>query len=147
MSKKLSKKKFNNYFKERYEKQLKWYDSRSTRYKRLSFALKISAIVSSPIIPVLALLDLKWATVVLSSILAILTGIINFCNFEEKWHSYRTTCETLRKEKYLYDYKVREYRETEDPEGLFVDRIESIISSEHTRWLEAEKRKRKKPND
>jgi len=147
MSKKLNKKKINNYFKDRYEKQLKWYDSRSIRYKRLNFALKISAIVMGPIIPILALLDQKWATVVLSSILAILTGVINLCNFEEKWHSYRTTCEMLRKEKYLYEHKVHEYRETEDPEGLFVERVESIISSEHTRWLEAEKRKRKKPNN
>ena len=50
----------------------------------------------------------------------------------------------MKKELYSYNAKIDEYREAAEPEELFVQRVESIISSEHTKWTAIEKTKRSK---
>lgn len=139
----MSKKLFGKYLKDRYENQITWYDNKSTRYKKLNYALQIPTIIIAPVVPIAAFLDLKWVTIILSVIISILIGMLNFGKFEEKWHNYRKTCEALKKEKHYFQHKVNEYKDAEDPEGLFVQRVESIISTEHTKWLAIETTKEK----
>lgn len=139
----MNKKEFGKYLKERYEVQVKWYDDRSILYKRLNYLFQIPTIFVSAIIPIFAVLEEKWITVILSAMVAVFIGISNFCKFEEKWHNYRTTCETLRKELYYYQSKINDYKGAVSPEDLFVQRVESTISTEHTKWLTIEKTKKK----
>jgi len=134
---------FETYVEERYSGQVNWYDGRSALFKRLNYIFQIPTISIAAIIPIFAVLEDKWTTVILSAILAILIGILNFGKFEEKWHNYRTTCETLKKEFYFYKSKIDEYGDTDEPEQLFVRRIESTISKEHAGWLIIEKGKKK----
>ena len=134
---------FNKYLKERYNDQVSWYDGRAILYKKLNYVFQIPTIFIAAIIPIFAVLENKWVTVTLSAILAIFVGIANFGKFEEKWHNYRTACETLKKELYYYKSRIGEYRDTEEPEELFIQRVESVISREHTRWLTIEKSKKK----
>jgi hypothetical protein len=68
-------------------------------------------------------------------------GISNFGKFEEKWQNYRTTCELLKKEQYYFKSRINDYKTAEFPEELFVERIESLISVEHTKWAAIEKEK------
>jgi len=49
------------------------------------------------------------------------------------------TCETLKKEIHYYNAKLHDYAYSEDPESLFVGRVESLISRENTLWLISEK--------
>jgi len=144
---KMGRRKIDQYMKERYEDQVRWYDEKAIYCKRMNYLCQIPIIIMGPLITVFALLEYKWITVLLSAIMSILIGILNFCKFEEKWHNYRTTCETLKKEKYFYEYRLNEYRDAEDPEELFINRVESIISREHTKWLRIEKEKRKQTNN
>ena len=134
---------FNKYLEERYNDQVGWYDSRSTLFKSLNYLFQIPTIAIAAVIPIFAAIEEKWATIVLSAILAILIGILNFGKFEEKWHNYRSTCETLKKEYYYYKSKIDEYGDASDQEQLFIQRVESVISREHTRWLIIEKGKKK----
>lgn len=140
----MKEKEFSKYLKERYNDQVYWYDRKSILHKRLNYVFQIPTIFIAAIIPIFAILEEKWITVVLSAILAVFVGINNFCKFEEKWHNYRTTCETLKKELYYCRSRINEYRDTKEPEELFIERVESIISSEHTRWLTIEKKEKKK---
>ena len=55
--------------------------------------------------------------------------------FQEKWINYRTTCETLKKEWYYYKSGIYEYKESENLEELFVERVENLISRENTYWM------------
>lgn len=41
---------------------------------------------------------------------------------------------TFSKERYLYKVRIGEYAESESREKLFVDRVESLISRQNTRW-------------
>lgn len=75
--------------------------------------------------------------------MAIFIGIINYSKFEEKWHNYRFTCERLKKELFFYKGKIDAYKNTDDPEGLFIQRVESITSDEHSQWITIEKTKKR----
>jgi len=134
---------FNKYLKERYNDQVDWYNRKSNLYKSMNYLIQIPIIFIAAIIPIFAVLEEKWITVMLSAVMAIFIGISNFCKFEEKWHNYRTTCETLKKELHYCKSKINEYHDTAEPEELFIQRVESIISREHTRWLTIEKSKKK----
>lgn len=135
---------FDEYVKTRYADQIKWYDQQSILHKRLTYLLQIPMISIAAIIPVFALLGIRVITVVLSTIVAVFMGISNFGKFEEKWQNYRTTCELLKKEQYYFKSRINDYKTAESPEEVFVERIESLISVEHTKWAAIEKEKHTK---
>lgn len=56
--------------------------------------------------------------------------------FHDNWLNYRGICESLRKEIYLYNSRINDYS-NRDPEAIFINRVESIISKENTVWIEA----------
>ena len=78
----------------------------------------------------------------------ILTAALKTFKYQENWISYRTTCEALKKEKYLYDAGLGDYQPGEDREAQFVDRVEALLTRENTLWLSVQKKKedKKKPD-
>ena len=69
----------------------------------------------------------------LGVIIAIYAGLSVLNKYQENWSTYRTTCETLRHEKYLFLTGCQPY----DGEGAlnkFVERIEGLIPKENTQW-------------
>lgn len=148
----MEKEAFDKYLNERYENEVNWYDKKSIRNKRISYVLRVLMIVLSSIVPIIAALqfvnrDLTYLTIVVSAVVAISTGIMGYGKFEELWQSYRTTCETLRKEFNYYNCRCGEYYQVADPERLFVERIESMISRENTEWVATIKDSKKRDND
>lgn len=137
---------FEKYLKERYEPQVIWYDGKSTHNKKWARGYKVAIIVFSAITPVLAALELKWPTIMSSAFVAAMVGLLQYCKFEEHWQNYRTTCETLKKEKTLFDYKITPYDKDDNPMSLFIERAESLISKEHTGWVQIVSKKDKKEN-
>jgi hypothetical protein len=147
----MDKEEFDKYLKERYEDQIKWYDAKSMlnqkRYRRLQW----STIILSALTPVLIAVDfglpeysyLTWISVVTAVIVAILTSALKTFNYHENWINYRTTCETLKKEIYLYNAGIGDYTNAKDKEALFVDRVESLISRENTLWITTYEKDRK----
>jgi len=139
----MDKEKFDRYLTDRYEDQINWYDRKSVWnqlwYKRLQWGL----IVLSSITPILIAIDalddkMVWLAAIpltTATLVAIFTATIKTFSFQENWLNYRTTCETLRKEKFLYDAGAGAYARVTDKEALFVERVESLISRENTLWL------------
>ena len=129
---------FEEYLKERYEDQIKWYSNKSSQYKRYYQIFQWTAIVFSASLPVLVLVmptNLSLVTSVLSVVLAITTTALKTFKFQENWINYRTIGETLKKEKHYFDAEVSEYADVEDKEHLFVERVEALISRENTLWI------------
>lgn len=136
-------KEFEEYLTGRYCKEIEWYDKKAIlnnyAYKILEFTL----IVLSAITPVLIVIGgglLEWA-LVLSVLVTIETSVLKVFKFYENWINYRTTCETLKKELHYYKAKIDDYKDVEDPEAMFVNRVEALISREHSLWLMSRKRK------
>ncbi len=84
---------------------------------------------------------------VTSAVVAILAANLKTFNYRQKWLSYRTTCETLVKEQYVYEAAIGDYRTTEDKEALFVERVESVIARENTMWISTQKTQNSSDNE
>jgi hypothetical protein len=50
--------------------------------------------------------------------------------------SYRSTCEWLEHEKYLYLAGAGPYADATNPARLLATRVEGLISQEHASWVE-----------
>ena len=140
----MNKERFNEYIRTRYEPQVNWYDKKSIHNKWLTYLLQIPVLILAAITPILAALEYITITIVSSAFVAAGLVILKFCKFEGLWHTYRTTCETLKKEKVHHDMLTDVYTKAENPDKLFVERVEAIISKEHTRWVEVVTKKEKK---
>ncbi len=135
---------FQKYLKERYEDQINWYDKKSIWNQKLYRYFQWSVIILAAITPVLVAIDCeatRWPAVIIAALVAIGTSILKTFKYQENWINYRTTCETLRKEIHFYRAGLGDYRDSEDREALFVERVESLISRENTMWLTTQRPK------
>ena len=67
-------------------------------------------------------------------LIALLEGIQQISQYHANWISYRSTCEALKHEKFLYLGNAGTYASAEDPRRLLAERIESLVSQEHAKW-------------
>ena len=126
------------YIKTRLEDQIEWYGSKSTNYKKKYNALVIADIVLSAFIPCAALFITsfsvaKYVIAIMGSVVAIISGFLSTFQFQKKWIEYRTTSETLKHEKYLFEMDLEPY-DTYDKISILVRNVESLISKENTNW-------------
>ncbi len=143
--KKMDKSDFETYLVERYEDQVDWYGDRSGDYKKKYQALQWGLIILAALTPVFVMLDLatkeelwlKALPIMTSVLVAIFASALKTFRFQETWLEYRTTAETLKKEKYLYLAEADEYAGAENKQRLFVLRVENLISRENTAWAKA----------
>lgn len=135
--------KFDEFVKSRYRSQVEWYDKKSRLNKRLAYSFQISIVIVAAIIPIFAALGYVLLTIISAAIISAGTGVLKFCRFEDLWHNYRTTCETLKREMVFYKTRADIYGMTRDTKKLFINRVESITSKEHGGWVSTMKEKSK----
>lgn len=138
---------FERYLKERYYPQVEWYDKKAMWnqkvYRFLQWGIIILAAITPVFIAVTETLG-KALPIVFSSLVAISSASLKAFKYQENWINYRTTCETLRKEIHYYNARIDDYSNADDPMGVFVKRVESLISRENTLWLTVQKQKEEK---
>jgi len=134
----MDKNQFDDYLETRYRKEMGWYDKRAIRNQRVYQVFQWTAIILSVFTPILIIVSdgwVKWFAVSIAVLVAISTAALKTFKYQENWISYRTTCETLRKEYYFYKAGIQGYENVKDKEALFVERVESLISRENTLWV------------
>jgi len=125
---------FSLYLTERYQPAILWYDRKATKYKLLYYLFQITLIIVSAITPVFILINWNIIATISGIIVAICASLNKFMKLEELWTNYRSICETLKKEKYLFQAGLANY-ESENKKMYFVDSIEGLISRENTLWV------------
>jgi len=130
----------DEYVQTRVDGQIDWYNRKSEANQRWFRVLRIVEIVAAASIPLLAgyadtLAPIKLVVGSLGLLVAVIAGVLGLYQFQELWTGYRTTCEALKQEKYLFITKTEPYDELE-PFPLFVQRIENLISKEHSNWIQ-----------
>lgn len=132
------------YLTSRVDNQIEWYDKKSQsaqkRYKILTYII----LVASALIPLsINLLPVSTLTKIMTSSLGIFStlaqGVINLNDDNTNWVEYRTICETLKKEKFMFIYAAGVYENKENRFTYFVERIESIVSQENVNWANIKK--------
>ena len=129
------------YLKKRLDDQINWYDQKSIWNQRWFKRFQIFQLIAAASIPVFVsyVTDssgwLRLVVAVLGAAIAIVSGIIGLYKLQENWFEYRTTCESLRHEQFLYLTKTEPYN-IETPFPLLVNRVETLISKENTNWAQ-----------
>jgi len=111
--------------------------------------LQVASILAPATIPFLSgyitetTVLLKACVGLLGLTVAAITAVLGIYRFQENWLEFRTTCESLKHEKYLFLTKSEPYDESE-PFQLLVERVEGLISKENTAWNRYMKKEKKK---
>ena len=136
----------------RLEDQIRWYDRKSMKNQRWFKRLKVTQIGAAAIIPFAAgfkdnflSLDTAIVTGVLGVLIVVLEGLQSLSQYQHNWITYRSTCEELKHERYLWEAKAGPYLKAENPDALLAERVESLISREHAKWIPAVDKAAKEP--
>ncbi len=122
----------------RLEDQIDWYDRKSMVNQKRFKLLKAGQLLSAATIPVIATLEASPAiSAALGGIIIVLEGFQQLNQYQQNWTAYRSTCEALKHEKYLFLAGAGPYAGAGDSRALLADRIEGLISQEHAKWVSA----------
>ena len=123
---------------ERLEDQIAWYDRKSGLSRRWFKILKAGQLAMAGAIPIFAALKAPVAIGgALGSLVVIVEGFQQLNQYQQNWTTYRSTCEALKHEKFLYLASAGPYASAFDPTALLAERIEGLISQEHAKWVSA----------
>lgn len=129
-----------HYMKTRVDDQILWYDHKSLRCQKIYKICQTIEIIIAALIPLLSgysgtHISIAIIIGIMGAVIAIIESITKLFKWHENWIEYRTTCELLRYQKYLYLTKSAPYNtEPETIDNIFVRNIENIISSENNKW-------------
>ena len=122
---------------QRLEDQINWYDLRSKSNMQWYKRIKISEIASAAVIPFLAASNIPRAVMVtgiLGVLVTLFEGLLQLNQFHENWIRYRSTCESLKHEKYIFLANAGPYAGVDNPRAMLAERVESLVSQEHAKW-------------
>src|SRR5258708_39163648 len=131
---------------DRLEDQISWYDRKSASNQRAFKCIKVTEIVAAAVIPLLGALNpphVGWWTSALGVLITVLEGLLHLNQYQQNWIAYRSTCESLKHEKYVYLGKASPYASAVDPYALLAERIESLVSHEHAKWASVQQQEPK----
>jgi len=128
---------------ERLEDQIGWYDRKSSYNRRMYKWMKGVEIIAAALVPLSSGLHFPAAlTGSLGVLIAVLEGILQLNQYHQNGISYRSTCEALKHEKYLYLAAAGAYA-TDDrahAHAKLAERIESMVSQENAQWAAMQER-------
>lgn len=146
------------YIEKRLQDQIAWYDRKSLANQKTFKRLRVAEIVAAALIPFLSGIAISIpayslvGTIIvglLGMAVTIIASILNLGRHQEHWMEYRTTCESLKKESFLFQTGVEPYN-ADDAFQLLVQRVETLVSKENTNWAQymmkpEQEKKDKKP--
>lgn len=128
------------YFDQRLEAQIAWYDNAAKRNKKAFQILKISEIVVASTTPFLIAHSdvdggpLHVIAALMSILIAVLAAMLGAFKLQEKWIQFHTVSEQLKHEKYMFLARAGVY-EKNVSFPAFVKRIEVILIRENLDWM------------
>ena len=130
--------------------QIDWYDKKSGHAQTIYKRLKMIEVSSAALIPFLIASKTYLASPIsalLGIMVTIIEGILQINQYQEHWILYRSTCESLKHEKFLYLAQAAHYKGAQDAHALLAERVESLVSQEHAKWASTSSHTRKAPEN
>lgn len=131
------------YLAQRLEDQISWYSTKSSACQKRYKVLRLIEIIAAALIPLLTGMGDKvpygsWIVGSLGVLIAVAAAAGSLLKYHENWIYYRTTCEQLKHEKYLFVTRSGSYT-GQDAFTLLVEHVEELISKEATTWAQITK--------
>jgi hypothetical protein len=123
----------------RLDEEIQWYSRTSRRSQRQYKWLKFVEISAAAAIPLVAAFSAPIEVgAALGTLIVVLEGLQQINQYQSNWITFRSTCEALKHEKFLYIASAGPY-DGAHPRQLLAERVESRISREHANWVSARK--------
>jgi hypothetical protein len=131
------------------DKEIEWYDRHAVRNQWLYRSLKLIVLVAAALIPFLSgIVGIEPLYVGgLGVLIAVAEGIQQVNQHHTNWIRFRSTCEALKQEKYLYLAKAGPYAQAKDAHALLAERVVALVSQETAKWTSVQESVDKKPTD
>lgn len=115
--------------------QVDWYDRNAQSAQGKYRVIKVAELTLATAVPPLAALGADAAIVtVVSSVVVLLVGLQHLFQFHANWISYRSTCEALRQEQFLFTAMAGPYATAADPRLLLAERFQGLVANESASW-------------
>ena len=132
----------------RLDDMISWYNSKSGASQRCYKSLQVycsfrsrradPAAIRRTGIPVLWEPVPAWVIGAMGAAIAVIESVQQLNQFHGNWISYRSTCEALKHEKYLYLAKARPYATRWMPMPSWPSGSKSLVSQENAKWAPAQ---------
>lgn len=129
------------YIEKRLQDQIDWYDRKSISAQKWFKRLRTFEFIAAAAIPLISgfstLLEyqpqLPLLVGSLGFLVTVVAGLMGLNQFQERWVEYRTSCEALKREKYLYLAHAYPY-DGERQFPLLVQNVEGLLAKETSAW-------------
>ncbi|WP_414632289.1 DUF4231 domain-containing protein [Clostridium sp. UBA871] len=131
----------NDYINSRLNDQINWYDRKSNLAKKKLLRISFFSAICSSLIPIFTLfIDnypyiFKIIITFLSQCINICTWYICFNKLQEISLKYRSTCESLKTHKILFENNCTPYDISDNALKLLITNCECIMDEEHKDWV------------
>lgn len=130
----------------RLQEQISWYDEKSRVCQQRFRLLKVLQIVTAAAIPVAVVASAAdWLVAAAGALIVVLEGLQQLEQYQQNWTTYRSTCEQLKHEQFLYLAGAGPYRDAADRDLLLAEHVEGLVSQEHASWVSSRKDADQKP--
>jgi hypothetical protein len=132
---------------ERLLDQIAWYDRKSTAAQHTFKRIKVAEILAAAIIPFLTGVQFTHQPLVIGGLgvlITILEGVLHLNQYAQNWTAYRSTCESLKHERYVYLGQAGPYAGAANPRAQLAERVESLVSQEHAKWASVQQQQQVK---
>jgi hypothetical protein len=121
--------------------QVLWMEGKADHAQKRYYVLRLTAIVGGVTVPALVSLNLgntgvmayiRWATFIISLLVAVSVAVEEFFHYGERWRHYRSSVERLKIEGWEYFQLSGEYRDLRHAEAypVFAEKVENILRHE-----------------
>ena len=118
---------------------IRWYAGKARSNRGRFFWISGYQIVVASVIPLVSLFGAwsaqRYVSAALGASIAIAEGLQQLGQFQQNWHRYRAAREALQREQFLYEMSAGPYATTSDKLRLFVERADSVMGGEASKWL------------
>jgi hypothetical protein len=132
---------------DRIRDQSAWYGKKARRNRSIYIAFKIVQIVMAASIPVISVAvagDVqRWTVAILGALIGVIEAVLQLGQYQQNWLTYRATREALRREDFLHSAKAGPYTGQTNPDGIYVERADAIMSGESAKWLASQEQQTK----
>lgn len=121
----------------RLDDQIAWLDRKSSEQQRRYRRLKVVSIGAAALVPLVTSIDgYAFVAGALGVVVVIVEGLLHVNQHHEHWLRYRSSCESLRHEKYLYLARAGRYEGQSDGQALrqLAVHVELLLAREGEQW-------------
>jgi hypothetical protein len=116
-----------------------WYSARSRMSRAIYIRLKTFQLLLAAAIPVISVASAsnwqRWMTAGLGALIGVVEGIVQLGQYQQNWLLYRATSEALKREEFLHSAGVGPYADVTNPDALYIERCDAVMSGENAKWL------------